>query len=150
MYSTLKNPVFVNGKVVGKVVNGIFVKVIKTNGMLQKPPAIALAVSSLDDMERAEADIIRITNQDTGLIYSVTLAHFRRHCFDLKRGGYEAQKALPLEYWDVSGGKVARQVQKNEQVRAAKKKDDDPLIRDLVDNTPPMQLTFDIFKRGRK
>lgn len=92
---------------VGEVANGTFKKSVKSStGFLHSPPAICLSVESLAQAEQAGAQSLEVTDKESGLKYTCTLTHFRQYAFDLQRGGYEAQKALPLGYWNVSGGTV--------------------------------------------
>jgi hypothetical protein len=94
--------IFVSGRVVGNVSNGIFSKRIKTAHMLHTPPAIALSAESLAQAIDAGAHSISITNIETGRVYTCDIAHFKHYAFDLQRRDYESQKALPLERWDVT------------------------------------------------
>ena len=123
--------------------------------MLRKPPAIAYGVDALNDAERAGADCLEVIDRETGIVYSSTLENFRQHCFDVNRG-YEPQVALTLENWTKTGGKEAA---KPEPVKMPKKEPkpkkkrisaEEARYRDLVDNTPLMQLHFDIFRKQRR
>jgi len=99
--------IFVGGRVVGEIAKGTFKKSVKSStGFLHSPPSIALSVDSLTQAEQAGAQNIEVKDKETGRVYSCTVTHFRQYSFDLQRGGYEAQKALPLSYWNVSGGTV--------------------------------------------
>jgi hypothetical protein len=142
-------PIFVNGHCVGKVVNHQFLKVITgSKHMLRTPRAIAFSNTSLTDIERAGAQSISVTDIETGLIYSTTVTHFQRYSFDLKRGGNEPQKALPLENWDVTGGKVAHQVEKSKRGKRIPAPGEDPEYTAALE-LPPLQLSFDIFRGQR-
>ena len=99
--------IYANGRVVGQVTNGVFTKTVSgSRHFLRKPQAICLSTMSLFDAEKAGALSLSVTDIETGLIYSATVLHFQRYSFDLQRGSNEPQKALPLENWDVSGGKT--------------------------------------------
>ena len=104
-YSTKSNPVYAGGHVVGHVNDGKFCKSIKgSKHILHTPRAIALSVDSLKQAEAFGAKAIEIRDKESELIYRATIEHFKRFCFDLRRGGFEPQKALPLDRWDVTGG----------------------------------------------
>lgn len=99
--------IWTGNRVVGEVVDGTFKKSIyASRHLLRRPPAICLSVESLNQAEQAGAKVIEVNDKESGLVYSCTVTHFRQYAFDLQRGGYEAQKALPLSYWNVSGGTV--------------------------------------------
>ena len=104
-YSTKPNPVYAGGHVVGHVNDGKFCKSIKgSKHILHTPRAIALSVDSLRQAETLGAKTIEIRDKESKLIYRATIEHFKRFCFELRRGGFEPQKALVLDRWDVSGG----------------------------------------------
>jgi len=146
MNSTVKTPIFVNGKVIGKVIAGTFCKAVSgSKHFLRSPKAIALAATALADAEAAGATSIAITDIETGLTYAAALAHFRRYSFDMQRGKFEPQKALTLDRWDVSGGKVAHQVEKNKRAKRIPTPGEDPAYTAAFD-LPLMQLHFDIFR----
>ena len=71
---------------------------------MRQPRAIALSVESLRQAEAFGAHDIEIKDTESGIIYSCSVLHFKRFCFDLQRGGYEAQKALPLDRFNFTGG----------------------------------------------
>lgn len=109
-------PVYASGRIVGKVQGREFCKVIQfSKHALRKPPALALSSDSLLQAENLGATSIKITDMESGRVYSCSIEHFRRYAFDLQRGGFENQKALPLDRWDVTGGKVARQTARNDE-----------------------------------
>lgn len=149
MNSTLQTPILVNGKTIGKVTAGAFCKVIHgSKHLLRSPRAIALSTASLDAAAAAGANTIAITDVETGLVYSCTMAHFKRQAFDLQRGHFEPQRALTLDHWDVTGGKVAHQVEKNKRGKRTPAADEDPAYTAALE-LPNRQLTFDIFKNYR-
>jgi hypothetical protein len=95
-----------DGRVIGKVQNGIFKKRISgSKHFLRKPPAIAFSVENLTQAEQAGAIKIEVTDKDNGCVYFCTLEHFKRYSWELQRGGFERQRALALSRWDVAGGK---------------------------------------------
>lgn len=97
-------PIFAGGKVVGKVKSAVFSKQIKgSKHLLLKPRAIALDVDSLRQAKDYGAKTIRITDMESGIVYSCDMAHFDRHSFELNRG-FGSQRALPLDRWTVTAG----------------------------------------------
>jgi len=94
--------IFVAGRVVGRVEGGVFVKSIEgSKHILHKPRAIALSVESLQQAKALGADRISIRDRETGTVYFTDIAHFERYSFSMQRGGFEPQKALPLERWSL-------------------------------------------------
>jgi len=63
---------------------------------LRKPPAIAFDKGALDRAEAAGAVRVRVVDQETGTVYSATIAHIRRAGLEIDRG-WGTQLALPLE-----------------------------------------------------
>jgi len=104
-YSTKSKPIYAGKHVVGCVKDGTFSKTIKgSKHILHTPRAIALSVDSLRQADSFGASAIEIRDTESGLIYRATIEHFKRFCFELHRGGFEPQKALMLDRWDISGG----------------------------------------------
>jgi hypothetical protein len=105
MTSITKNKIYVSGRYVGSVEGGVFKKSIKgERHMLHSPRAIALSIESLRQAEALGAHDIEIKDTVSGIVYSCSVLHFKRFCFDLQRGGYEPQKALPLDRFNVIAG----------------------------------------------
>ena len=93
--------------VVGRVEGDTFRKTARsTVHMLQRPRAWACDVDALDQARAAGATRIVIFDQDTGRRYAAELADFYRHGVKVDRG-HGPQLALPLVYWDVTGGRSA-------------------------------------------
>ena len=63
-----------------------------------------MSIDSLRQAESFGASAIEIKDKESGLIYRATIEHFKRFCFEVHRGGFETQKALMLDRWDVTGG----------------------------------------------
>ena len=102
-FNTNSKPIFAGSIYVGCVKNNRFCKaIVGSKHILHTPPALALAVESLTQAERAGATEIEITDKESGYVYFSTVSHFRRYAFDLQRGGYEKQRALVLERWTVT------------------------------------------------
>lgn len=98
-----QQPIYAGGRVVGEVHSAVFNKRIKGSlHMLRKPRAIALDVDSLRQAKEYGAATIRITDTESGAVYSCDMAHFYRHSFLLNRG-YGEQRAMILDRWTVTG-----------------------------------------------
>lgn len=88
----------VNGRTVGQVYNGEYVKDICNRHMLTNPPAIANDIQALHDAERAGAEYCVFTNTDTGIVYRVSIAKI----YDMGRQvnyGWGEQIMLTLQNW---------------------------------------------------
>ena len=95
--------IFVSSRCVGVVHGDTFKKTIKgSKHILHTPPALALAVESLEQAKRAGARQIVVTDAETGRVYRVSLEYFYKHSFNIRRGGFEPQLALPLDHWEVT------------------------------------------------
>ena len=137
--------IFVAGRHVGDVENGVFKKTISgSRHILRKPPAIALSVESLERAELAGACDIQIKDIESGRVYACTVEHFRKYSFPIQRGGFEPQLALPLERFEVSSplnissrapksGEVKRKAGNGKRVRNP---------RGVVSTLSPRQLMF--------
>jgi len=89
----------VNGRTVGEVKHGVFVKHVKGSvHFLRKPPAIAVDVHSLAETERYGAESVCIVDTETGREYCASIAHIRARGFVFNRG-FGEQIALPLGLW---------------------------------------------------
>lgn len=100
-------PIFVtvNGKpvVVGKVLDGVFVKRIRGGKhLLHTPRAICLDSHNITDAKAAGATAIKITDIETGTTYETTIGHFQNYSFPVPRG-YGYQLGLVLEQWSING-----------------------------------------------
>lgn len=106
-------PIFVGNHVVGVVTpDGIFKKTAKDANFLQRPPALALSIGSLEQAEREGAHKVEITHARTGKVYSASIDLIWQHGTKTQRGGYEPQIYLPLEFWEIysPGESFAQQV----------------------------------------
>lgn len=98
--------VFAGNRVVGEVKRGIFSKrIVASRHMLRTPRAIALDVDSLRQAKDYGAHTIRITDGETGRVYSADYEHFMRYSFELDRG-HGLQRALMLDRWTVTAGVI--------------------------------------------
>lgn len=101
----MASPIYVNGKVVGRVVGGVFFKSVRGSAhFLRVPPAIAFDVSSLDDAEKAGARGVSVVDKETGTTYQATMKVIREDGFPVNRG-HGSQIALPMDKWVKSGSK---------------------------------------------
>lgn len=92
--------------VVGRVEGDTFYKSAhSTRHMLTRPRAWACDVDALDRARAAGAAWVEILDHDTGQNWRVELVEFYRRGVALDRG-HGAQLALPLAFWNVSGGRV--------------------------------------------
>ena len=80
-------PIYVRGRVVGTVENGIFRKSIKGSvHLLRKPRAIAFDISTLHDAARAGATQVEITDVENGKIYLARIDDILRDGRRFNRG----------------------------------------------------------------
>jgi dissimilatory sulfite reductase (desulfoviridin) alpha/beta subunit len=133
--TNLKDKAFqirVSNHYVGEVRDGIFKKRIKfSKHSLHTPPALALSVESLRIAEKFGARKIEITDIESGRVYHCALEHFKRYSWELQRGGFELQRALPIERWDITGGPTVKP-KINNQVR--------PVLERVINR--PIQLAL--------
>jgi hypothetical protein len=101
-------PIFAGSKVIGKVQAGVFYKTIRSKHMLKVPPAIANDISALQDAARAGANKVCITNKDSGITYTASMARILNEGKRFNRG-FGDQVYLMLDEWQKSGANVARQ-----------------------------------------
>lgn len=89
---------------VGKVQSAVFSKQIKgSKHILRKPRAIALDADSLRQAKEYGAATIRITDTESGAVYSCDMTHFYRYSFELNRG-FGLQRAMVLDRWTMTAG----------------------------------------------
>jgi hypothetical protein len=85
---------------------------------LQRPPAIAFDISTLDDAQRAGATQLRICDTETGKTYCASIRLVREHGLRFNRD-FGDQIALPLAYWSIDG--ALSEVKRNEAIQVAKR-----------------------------
>jgi len=95
-------PIYAGGRVVGRVTGETLYKTIRKGWYLERPPAIAFDVSSLDDAQNAGADRVDIWDKETGKHYRAKIALIRSAGFPVNRR-FGAQIGLPLSYFSVDG-----------------------------------------------
>jgi hypothetical protein len=96
-------PIYLNGRVVGRVAGGIFRKSQSASKhFLRKPPAICFDRCTLLDAEASGAHTVQVLDQETGTFYRASLATIWTHYFPVQRG-YGDQVGLGMAYWSVNG-----------------------------------------------
>lgn len=94
-----------DGRPVGHVEGGVYRRAMRsTVHQLKKPRAWAADVDTLDQAQTAGASSVEVFDRDTGATYRVELVEFYRHGVRVNRG-HGQQLALPLSYWQVTGGR---------------------------------------------
>lgn len=93
-----------DGKIVGTVYGGVFVKrVVESRHMLKRPvKAWSLAVEVFDELRTLDVRRIEVRGTESGKVWSSSLAHFATYCKPLNRG-YGEQLYLPLSRWHQDG-----------------------------------------------
>ena len=92
------------GQVVGVVLGGTFRKdnLYGSRHMMRKPLGWALDVESLAQAKRLGAEVVQLSDRETGHIYRAPLILIREKGIRLNRG-YGSQVCLPLGFWEVDG-----------------------------------------------
>lgn len=90
------------GQVIGVVVSGIFRKdkVYGSRHMMRRPHGWALDAASLAQAEGYGADLVQLTDQETGSVYRASISLIKEKGLQINRG-YGRQICLPLEFWEV-------------------------------------------------
>ena len=95
-----------DGQAIGRVEGGTFYKSARsTIHQLRQPRAWAADLDALDQAQAAGATRVEILDRDTGRTFSADQADFYRRGVRVDRG-HGPQLALPLIYWQVTGGRV--------------------------------------------
>lgn len=95
-------PVYANGGKIAGVVRGKKFDVRKHQAhLLHTPPAIGLSVDALRQAEDLGAEQVIVTILESGRRYQQTIENIRRFSTEQRRGGYEPQRIVCLEYWTV-------------------------------------------------
>lgn len=90
--------IYVDGTVVGFVVADTFYKsVSRKQHFLTDPPAIAFAVTSLEDAADVGANWVQVYDRDKNITYYASLKRIWEDGFNVQRAGFEPQRALLLE-----------------------------------------------------
>ena len=107
-------PIYLRGKVVMHVRNGVAVRRAKPSEMLQKPKGWAFHEEVLRQLEAAHTCHLRI--ECAGHVYTVPWMTWAMLSAPLDRG-WGRQRFLPLQYWSVDGQPPARSVTTPREVR---------------------------------
>jgi hypothetical protein len=92
-----------NGKIVGRVENGVFKKNIRgSTHHLRRPAALCLDVQSLIDAQSCGAVKVEIIDKDSGNVYRAQISTIRAKGFTIERGGAGRQLALRLSDWQIN------------------------------------------------
>ena len=95
-------PVYVNGRVVGRIEGNTFYKTIRKGLYLESPPGIAFEETSIDDAIKMGASKVEVKDTDTGVIYRAPIAIVLEKGMPLDRQ-WGKQIALLMRYWDYEG-----------------------------------------------
>ena len=91
----------VNNKVVGEVVDNVFIKNLDSNKhFLKKPPAIAFDVSSINNAMIEGASYVKINDKSSDNSYTATIKDILNKGFKFNRG-FGNQIALPIHMWNI-------------------------------------------------
>ncbi len=92
-------PIYVRGRVVGYVEDGVFRKRLRGSvHFLRRPPAIAFDISSLHDAQDAGATRVEVTDAETGRVYMASIDEILRDGRYLNRG-HGQQVYLLMSRW---------------------------------------------------
>jgi hypothetical protein len=97
-----------NRKVCGHIIEKKYIKRIRNEHILQKPPAIAIDRDIFERFIKPQCDRLFILDMDMGVFYSSSVENFAQHSFYLNRK-FGGQYALGMEFWGRNQG-VANQV----------------------------------------
>jgi|DewCreStandDraft_4_1066084.scaffolds.fasta_scaffold70297_1 hypothetical protein len=90
-----------SGQVIGEVSGRVFRRRFKGSvHMLRKPPALAVEKHAYLQA-RAQFDALEWVDSESGRVYTCSAATFERYGFEIQRGEFPVQLALPLRYWAV-------------------------------------------------
>lgn len=87
---------------VGTLEHGVFTKRVREHHILQKPRAIAIQASVLDELQAAGCRFVEAVLDD-GRVLRAPIERFAAKGFCIDRG-FGAQTALPLAQWDEECG----------------------------------------------
>jgi hypothetical protein len=96
-------PIHSGGRLVGEVCEGVYTKRVRySQHRLRRLDAWACDVEALTKAEAAGAHIVRVDDQETGIVYETELITLRQRGLKVNYG-YGEQLALPLKAWRQSG-----------------------------------------------
>jgi hypothetical protein len=107
-------PIYLHGKVVMRVINGVAIRHAKPDEMLQKPRGWSFHTEVLQQLEAAHVCHLRV--ECGGRIYTVPWVTFAALSAPLDRGRGR-QRFLPLSYWSIDGRSPERGVTTPREVR---------------------------------
>jgi hypothetical protein len=71
--------------------------------MLRKPRAVAFDAEIVAQLQRLGCQFLEVFDRETGITYRAGFPEFLAKKISINRG-FGQQEALPLRYWDSSGG----------------------------------------------
>ena len=107
-------PIYLHGKVVMYVKNGVALRCARPNEMLQKPRGWSFHTEVLQQLEAAHVCHLRV--ECDGHVYATPWVTFAALSAPLDRG-WGAQRFLPLSYWSIDGRPPERAVKAPTVVR---------------------------------
>ena len=95
------NDVSIGTQVVGKVLNGVFTKRVRSSRhFLRKPPAIALDIDTVEQALRLGATKVEVYDMESGMFYRAKIDLIFEKGFRFNRG-FGDQIALCLSRWEI-------------------------------------------------
>jgi hypothetical protein len=102
-------PVYIGGRQVAVLRGGSLCDIRRrSNGFLYNPPRVAISEELLETL--GDSVVLQFTNLDTHDVYTCTVRDFRHASAPIQFGGYEPQRACPIERMNhtVSGSSRKR------------------------------------------
>lgn len=97
-------PIFAGKQAVGAVCGEAFRKrICGSRHLLQRPPALAFDVASLEAAQKAGARRVEVEDAETGRVFITEIARIWRDGFTFERG-FGRQIALPIGRFRVESG----------------------------------------------
>ena len=87
-----------DGKIIGSIEDGVFIKRVKQSHMLQSPPAWAIDCKAFWDHIRFQTEKIQVEETESGTIYEISTKVFDSRKVYMDRH-FGAQYFVPLKYW---------------------------------------------------
>lgn len=105
-----------DGRRIGIVKGDCFYKVVQGSKHLLRRPekAWAFSLGVLHQAARLGAVTVQVCDVESGRVYRATIRDIWTRGFPVTYDPNDDQIALPLEYWEVSGGAEARQLRLGE------------------------------------
>lgn len=151
-------------RMVGETVGTEFRKrVQRTRHFLRKPPGICIEMSVFEQLEAEMVELIRVRDDERMEYWEVPFERFNKHKFRIKRGVFENQYVLTLDWWTVTDreGTVIKEPRPETMEQASKDVEQSALCDQLlkewkweIGNTEHIRLRDLVTKlyrlRGRK